>query len=188
MRLSTAMTPRVISCAEEFPDHVALPRGCVDEVREVLSEYSVTLSLKDERTAGTVLGATFVGELTAVQGSAVKAILDHNFGVFVAPPGAGKTVVGAYLTAVRKTNTLILVHRKPLLDQWALQLAVFLGIDPAAVGRIGGGKDKPNGSLDVAMIQSLVRKGEVKDIVAQYGHVIVDECHHLFSGALVVIH
>ncbi len=29
------------------------------------------------------------------------------------------------------------------------------------------------------MIQSLYRKGEVKDLVAGYGHVIVDECHHI---------
>src|SRR5262249_50106060 len=33
--------------------------------------------------------------------------------------------------------------------------------------------------LDVAMIQSLVRKDKVEDLVAEYGHVIVDECHHL---------
>ncbi len=179
MRLSTATTPRVISCAEEFPEHIALPRGCVDDVRELLREHGVTLSLQDERNVGVPLDATFRGELTAIQSSAVKAILEHDTGVFVAPPGSGKTVVGAYLTASRKMNTLVLVHRKPLLDQWVMQLAVFLGVDPSAIGRVGGGKDKPNGMLDVAMIQSLVRKGEVKDVVAQYGHVIVDECHHL---------
>jgi superfamily II DNA or RNA helicase len=179
MRLSTAMTPRVISCAEEFPDHVALPRGCVDDVRELLREHGVTLSLHDKRLVGAPLDVSFRGELTTIQSSAVKALLAHDNGVFVAPPGTGKTVVGAWLTAARKTSTLVLVHRRPLLDQWVMQLAVFLGVDPSKVGRIGGGKDKPNGLLDVAMIQSLVRKGEVKDAIAQYGHVIVDECHHL---------
>jgi superfamily II DNA or RNA helicase len=29
------------------------------------------------------------------------------------------------------------------------------------------------------MLQSLVRKDKVEDLVANYGHVIVDECHHL---------
>ena len=48
-----------------------------------------------------------------------------------------------------------------------------------AIGRIGGGKRKPTGLIDVAVIQSLVRKGIVDEIVSQYGHVIVDECHHL---------
>ena len=68
---------------------------------------------------------------------------------------------------------------QPLLDQWVAQLAMFLGIDPKEIGQIGAGKRKPNGRLDVAMIQSLVRKGQVDDLVAGYGHVIVDECHHV---------
>ncbi len=38
MRLSTALTPRVIACAEEFPDHIALPRGCLDHLRDLLRE------------------------------------------------------------------------------------------------------------------------------------------------------
>jgi hypothetical protein len=32
MRLSTAITPRVIACAEEFPQHIALPRGCLSDL------------------------------------------------------------------------------------------------------------------------------------------------------------
>lgn len=71
------------------------------------------------------------------------------------------------------------VHRQPLLDGWIAQLAMFLAIDAKEVGRIGGGARKPNGRLDVAMIQSLVRKERVDDIVATYGHVVVDESHHV---------
>ncbi len=82
------------------------------------------------------------------------------------------------MVAPRARTTLILVHRRPLFDQWVAQLALFLGIDSRDIGRIGAGKRKPNGRLDVAMLQSLVRKGEVKDLVAGYGHVISDECHH----------
>jgi superfamily II DNA or RNA helicase len=73
----------------------------------------------------------------------------------------------------------VLVHRKPLLDQWRAQLALFLGLAPKEIGRIGAGQARPNGRLDVAMIQSLARKGQVSDVVAQYGHVVVDECHHV---------
>jgi len=76
-------------------------------------------------------------------------------------------------------STLVLVHRQPLLDQWIAQLSMFLGVAPKAVGQIGAGKHRPNGRLDVAMIQSLVRKDKVHDLVASYGQVIVDECHHL---------
>lgn len=179
LRLSTALTPRVIACAEEHAQHVALPRGCRDDLTELLRGYGAALNVKDERQGGAPLGRRFQGELTEVQQAAARVMLRHDLGVFVAPPGSGKTVVCAYLVAARGVSTLILVHRKPLLDQWVAQLAVFLGVDPATIGRIGGGKDRPTGLLDVAMIQSLVRDDGVDDRIAAYGHVVVDECHHL---------
>jgi superfamily II DNA or RNA helicase len=56
---------------------------------------------------------------------------------------------------------------------------VFLDLPANAIGQIVGGKDARTGFIDVALLQSLQRKGEVKDCVAEYGHVIADECHHL---------
>ena len=179
MRLPTALTPRVISCAEDHQHHVALPRGCAGDLEVLLSDLGVDLSIEDERTDGEVLDIDFHGELTPTQEDVVQALVEHDIGVFVAPPGSGKTVVGANLVARRKRSTLILVHRTQLLEQWIAQLSLFLNMKPKEIGQIGGGKRKPNGNLDVAMIQSLVRKDEVKDIVATYGHVIVDECHHV---------
>ncbi len=135
--------------------------------------------MKDERHIGKRLRLRFHGELTPVQKRAAEALLQHDIGVFVAPPGLGKTVLATHLLAERGRNTLILVHRSPLLDQWVTQLSMFLGIDETKVGRIGGGKRGDNGTLDVAMLQNLVRQGRVDDRVASYGHVIVDECHHV---------
>ena len=179
MRLSTATTPRVIACAEDLPQHVGLPRGCQVELQALLHEFGVSLEVEDQRLAGEPLGLRFRGKLTPVQQKAANALLAHDIGVFVASPGVGKTVVGTYLVAARGCSTLILVHRRPLLDQWLAQLSLFLGIDPKEIGQIGAGKKAGNGRLDVAMIQSLVRKGKVADVVATYGQVIVDECHHL---------
>jgi superfamily II DNA or RNA helicase len=183
MRLSTAMTPRVISCAEDLEQYISLPRGCLTATEELLHEYRVTVKIADERYLGPPLELKFHGELTAVQSTAARKLLEHDTGVFVAPPGIGKTVLGTYLVAQRACSVLILVHRKPLLQQWVAQLAMFLGIDEKRIGRIGGGKRKPNGLIDVATIQSLVRKDEVDDLVASYGHVIVDECHHVSAGS-----
>ncbi len=73
----------------------------------------------------------------------------------------------------------IVVHRRPLLDQWLAQLSVFLGVQPKEIGQIGAGKATANGRLDVAMIQSLLRKGTVQDLVTSYGQIIADECHHV---------
>jgi superfamily II DNA or RNA helicase len=105
--------------------------------------------------------------------------LKNDSGVVVAPPGIGKTVVAIRVIAKRGTNTLILVHRKPLLEQWRLQIASFLGLELKDIGQIGAGKDKANGKLDVAMIQSMERKGAVNDRIIDYGFIIADECHHI---------
>ena len=179
MRLSTAMTPRVVGCAEDFPQHIALPRGLQPELEDLLRQHSVALEIEDQRERGEAVGFHFQGNLTGVQRKAVGALLAHEIGSFVAPPGVGKTVVGTYLVAERGCSTLVLVHRQPLLDQWIAQLSLFLGIDVKEIGQIGAGKRSANGRLDVAMIQSLVRSGKVVDLVARYGQVIVDECHHV---------
>ena len=179
LRLSTALTPRVISCAEEMGDYVLLPRGCLPDLEGLLLGYGVQLSMEDRRVDGQPLDAAFQGTLTPSQREAARALLTHDNGVLVAPPGTGKTVVGIHVLARRARSTLILVHRRPLLEQWIAQLAIFLGISPNAIGRIGAGKNRPNGKLDVAMIQSLVRGEHVEDLVASYGHVVVDECHHI---------
>ncbi len=171
IRLSTAGTPRVIACAEEFPEHIAIPRGCRDELEALLRQHHIRLTVEDQRTDGV--------PLTPVQTKAAEALLAHDTGVFVGPPGIGKTVLGTYLVAQRKTSTLVLVHRRPLLDQWVVQLAMFLGLDERAIGTLATGKQKLTGRLDVAMLQSLVRGGAVVDEVAAYGQVIVDECHHV---------
>ncbi len=96
-----------------------------------------------------------------------------------APTAFGKTVLGGALIARRSVNTLILVHRQQLIDQWKERLQTFLDLDPKNIGQIGAGKKKATGIVDIATIQSLVRQGEVSDIVTDYGHVIVDECHHV---------
>ena len=179
MRLSTALTPRVIACAKDLPQHIGLPRGCRDDLQRCFKEYGIELEIEDQRIAGDRLSIEFRGDLTATQKRAARTMLAHDIGVFVAPPGVGKTVVGTYLVAKRSCSTLILVHRRPLLDQWVAQLSLFLGVEPKEIGQIGAGKRKGNGHLDVAMIQSLMRKDSVDDVVASYGQVIVDECHHV---------
>ena len=139
MRLSTALTPRVISCAEDLERHVGLPRGCRPELERLLRGYGVGLAVEDKRESGEAVHVRFCGELTHVQRKAADALVAHEIGVRVAPPGVGKTVVGVHLVAERGRSTLILVHRRPLLDQWREQLSLFLGIEPRAIGQIGAG-------------------------------------------------
>ena len=179
MRLPTFGKPRVISCAELFAEHVALPRGCFDVVIDLLTAIGIRPELRDERFSGTPIGTRFLGTLTKEQQTAADALIVHNTGVLAATTAFGKTVIAAKLIAERNTNTLILVHRQQLLDQWIARLRAFLDIDEGRIGVIRGGKKRPTGVIDVATIQSLVRKGDVSDLVADYGQLVVDECHHL---------
>ncbi|MBM2813109.1 MAG: UvsW helicase, partial [Chloroflexi bacterium] len=179
MRLPTYDKPRIIACAEEYPQHIGLPRGCLEDARQVLTDLKIRPVIRDERLSGQPLHATFHGELRTEQKLAAEAMLKHETGVLAATTAFGKTVVAAWLIAQRGVNTLVLVHRRQLLDQWVERLATFLDLPAKSIGRIGGGRNKPTGLLDVAIIQSLVRKGVVDDCVGQYGQLIVDECHHL---------
>ncbi|MBN2372070.1 MAG: DUF559 domain-containing protein, partial [Vicinamibacteria bacterium] len=179
MRLPTYDKPRIIACAEDHGRFIGLPRGCMEDMRSFLSEINVTPIIRDERNEPRPLHVTFHGELRGEQRAAAEAMLAHQTGVLSATTAFGKTVVAAWLIARRGVNTLVLVHRRQLMEQWVERLSSFLGVPAKAIGRIGGGRKKPGGVLDVALIQSLVHKGVVDDIVADYGHLIVDECHHV---------
>jgi superfamily II DNA or RNA helicase len=179
MRLSTFGKPRVISCVELFSKHVALPRGCLDDLLSLLGDVGIKAKLRDERQQGRPLETRFLGELTAEQTKAGAALRKYESGVLAATTAFGKTIVAANMIAARGRTTLVLVHRRQLLEQWVARLQAFLDIPPNEIGVIYGGKKKPTGIIDIALMQSLVRQGVVSDLVADYGHVVVDECHHL---------
>ena len=179
MRRSTFGIPRIVACAELLSHHIALPRGCREALEGLLEDLGIAVHLRDERNAGRRVETAFLGDLTPEQNAAAAAVMAHETGVLAATTAFGKTVVAASVIAARGTNTLVLVHRRQLMEQWIAQLRTFLDLPASAIGQMGGGKRNPTGIVDVAVIQSLVRKGEVDDIVADYGHLVVDECHHL---------
>lgn len=187
MRLSTLGKPRIISCAELHQDHVELPRGCLDEAVALLQRLGARTNILDKREPGTPLDTKFLGTLQGEQILAASAILAHPFGVLAAATAFGKTVVAASVIAARGCSTLVLVHRRELMAQWVERLAAFLSIDRSDIGTIGGGVRKPSGKIDVAVIQSVVRKGVVSDEIGGYGHLVVDECHHLSAASFELV-
>ena len=187
MRLSVWNEPRVIGCAENFPNHIALPRGCLDAAGEFLRDNGIRCELRDERFNGEPLNVSFGGKLRPDQEQAVAAMLRHDTGVLCAPTAFGKTVTATALIARRGVNTLVLVHRTELLQQWQERLQAFLGVGKGVIGTIGGGKARPTGRIDIAVMQSLSRQGETSEIVENYGQVIVDECHHLSAVSFEAI-
>jgi len=187
MRMSVWDEPRIIGCAENFPQHIALPRGCFDAARDLLADNGIRLDLHDERHAGTPIAVGLSGTLRPDQEAAVAAMLEHDAGVLCAPTAFGKTVTAAAIIARRRVNTLVLVHRTELLKQWQARLAAFLEAGKDVIGVIGGGKNKPTGQIDIAVMQSLSRQGEVDARVENYGQVIVDECHHVGAASFDAI-
>lgn len=179
MRLSTYDKPRIIACAEDHPNHISLPRGCLSDVQRMLADLRIASAIRDERFSGQELALHFGGTLRQEQLAAANVMLLHDIGVLSAGTAFGKTIIAAWLIARRRVNTLVLVHRRQLLDQWIERLSSFLDLPPKSIGHIGGGQKKRTAVIDVALIQSLVRKGAVDDSVADYGHLVVDECHHL---------
>ncbi|NTF17197.1 DEAD/DEAH box helicase family protein [Agrobacterium rubi] len=186
--LWTGEIPRVVTASEIFPEHVALPRGCLDNAMGLAKEYGAQVKLEDVRTDGVALpeGIRFTGVLRPRQKLALDSLMAHDIGVLKAPPAFGKTVVSIAGIAARQRNTLIIVFVSHLVKQWRERLLNFLDIDPKLIGTISGGKIKPTGVIDIALIQSLTRSkagGEVfqyvSDIVGDYGQVIVDEVHHI---------
>ena len=81
MRLPVWNKPRIIGCAENFPQHIALPRGCLDDVRALLHDNGIELVLHDERFAGEPIDVHFAGTLRPDQEAALEGMLAHDTGV-----------------------------------------------------------------------------------------------------------
>ena len=151
----------------------------MDKIAEICEKSNVKLIVKDTRETGTAMDYKFCGQLNKKQQKAKQELLKYDTGVLCATTGFGKTVVAANLIAEFKTNTLVIVNRNSLLEQWKERLSYFLNIDKKEIGQIGASKNKLNGKLDVASFQTLFKKDNLEEIGSQYGLVIVDECHHV---------
>jgi superfamily II DNA or RNA helicase len=179
MRLPSYGKPRVIGCYEDYEKYLAIPRGCFQVLLDLMKVHQIEVVLSEERNLGHSIDVSFCGTLSMLQDGAARSMLVHDTGILSATTAFGKTVVAASIIASRKVNTLVLVHRRELMDQWRERLSTFLSLDKKNIGIIGGGKDKRKGIVDIAIIQSLNHKGNVKDYVEEYGQIIVDECHHV---------
>ncbi len=179
MRLPVWNKPRVIGCAENYPKHIGLPRGCMDSLNDLLEANGIAVELEDRRNSGIPIDVKFRGKLRPGQKKAVAAMVKTDIGVLSAPTASGKTVVAAAMIARRRVSTIVLVHRTGLLEQWKSSLMTFLDLPEGTPGVYGGGKKKLSGCIDIAVIQSVARAEHPNELLESYGQVIVDECHHI---------
>ncbi len=179
LRLSTWNTPRFIRCYRESLGQLLLPRGLRDRAEKIVADAGSSLVVVDSDQAPQRTEVSLRSVLAAEQVAAADALACHDLGMLVAPPGSGKTVIGCALIARHQVPTLVIVDRKPLVEQWRDRLTTHLDLTTRQVGQIGGGRNKQGGIVDIAMAQSLARRDDVASITADYGLVIVDECHHV---------
>lgn len=187
---------RIISCSDETAEYLCLPRGCENELKDIFKEQDSTIHFIDKTNSGRGIEVEFNGSLRDEQPQAIEKLLKFDNGILSGTTAFGKTVVAIKLIAERKVNALILVDKVSLVAQWRKRLTDFLIINESLpeedevkkrgrkkarsiIGQLGAGKDSLSGIIDIAVMQSLNRMGEVKECVKNYGMVIVDECHHV---------
>jgi superfamily II DNA or RNA helicase len=178
-RFSTHRIPRMIDCTQINDNMLILPRGLIEKVEQIFFKYKISLKILNNQFVGKSIDAKFYGQLTIQQEDAVTSMANYDNGVLAADTGFGKTVTAAALISRNETNTLIIVHRTQLVEQWKARLSTFLNIPVKEIGQIGGGKNKPTYNIDISTIQTLNRNGVIKPELQHYGQIIVDECHHI---------
>lgn len=195
IRLTTYGHPRIICCADEEEDVLCLPRGCENDLLSELTKHGVDVQFIDRTNGGRKIKVSFNGTLRPEQAGALDELMNFDTGILSGTTAFGKTVVALKMIAERKVNTLILVDKVSLLSQWKEKLSEFLSIKEqkndincagkkkakkreSLIGQLGAGKNTLGGIVDIAVMQSLSRQGEVKECVKNYGMIIADECHH----------
>jgi superfamily II DNA or RNA helicase len=196
MRMSTYNISRVVENYQETKKTITIPRGLLEDLKSLFEDYQIDYELHDERITGAEFDVAFKGELRLQQQIAFDFLSQKENGVLSATTGFGKTVIGASLIANKKVPTLILVHTKELALQWIERLETFLEMEmvdnqktktgrkrkPILIGQLGAGKNRLTGRVDIALMQSMIDKEKnVKELINDYGMVLVDECHHVPS-------
>jgi superfamily II DNA or RNA helicase len=187
LRFGTYNIPRFIFCGEMQPDHIILPRGVTDAAEALFRKAGGMLEITDRRPSRPTSDMTFHGELTTEQLIAVDSMLAHDDGVLLAPPGAGKTVMGCAIIAARNTPTLILVHRKPLMEQWRARLETFLGLGKNEIGTLTADGVPEHTAVAIGMIQTFAKSVHPEVLFRPFGQVIIDECHHVPAASFEAV-
>lgn len=168
--------PRTIKSYEQTKYQLIIPRGLMRGVIELFKEYKLDTTYIDKRFLKKEKFLKVKYILRDEQNKAIEQIEKKDFSLCIAPPGFGKTLIGAKIIEKRAVNALVIVNKTMLLDQWIDRFTEYFGYKKTDIGFLGKSKNKLNNKLDIATMQSL--KNNI-DIIKNYSFVIVDECHHI---------
>ena len=174
---NTFETTRYFKLVEETQSEIFIPRGFIGKLLRFCKESQIEFEFQDNRKLNPAIPFVFNASLRNHQLGVSEVVSKKDYGVIVAPPGSGKTVIGLKIIADKRQPAFIIVHRKQLLEQWTERIEAFLGIPKRDIGIIGQGKSKIGRQITVATIQSLPK--HIESVQNQFGTIIVDECHHV---------
>ena len=174
---NTFETIRYFKLVEETESEIFIPRGFIGKLLRFCKESQIEYGFVDERNLSPSISYVFNASLRNHQLGVIETVSKKDYGVIVAPPGSGKTVIGLKIIADKRQPALIIVHRKQLLEQWTERIEAFFGIPKRDIGVIGQGKSKIGKQITVATIQSVPK--QIESVQNQFGTIIVDECHHV---------
>lgn len=174
---NTFGTERYFKLVEETENEIIIPRGFIGKLLRFCKEQKIDFDFQDHRKFKESINFSFHATLRTHQNKAVETVSKKDFGVIVAPPGSGKTIIGLKIISEKKQPALIVVHRIQLLEQWQERVQAFLGIPNHEIGIIGKGKVKIGKQITISTIQSLPK--QIEQIQNQFGTILVDECHHI---------
>jgi len=158
----------------EHNDSLTFPRGYANHAILLARKFMrQDPKIIDQRRTAAPVDFRFLGELRPYQEEAIAAITRHDFGVLEAGTGSGKTVIALAVIAKRRQPTLVLVHTKELLYQWAERAKTFLGQD---AGLIGDGHFSL-APITIAIVNSA--RNRLEELPAYFGQLCVDECHRV---------
>ena len=173
----TGRTPKQISLYDYYQDNIYLPIGCFEDIwnmhpiKKDYVDYTITnnTDIKSNIT------------LRDYQKPCIDALKKYVNGIFVLPPGLGKTQIGLECAATLKQKTLWITHTKDLLNQAKERCENNLICKTSVITE---GKCNISGDIVFATVQTLVGVIE-KNMIKQneFGLVIVDEVHHLSTNA-----
>ena len=179
---NTFGTERYFKLVEETENDIIIPRGFIGKLLRFCREHNIEHEFRDKRVKQAEISVTFNATLRGYQQDAMEIISKKDFGVIVAPPGSGKTIIGLKAAVEKRQPTLIIVHRKQLVEQWSERIQTFIGIPKTEIGLIGQGKSKIGKKITIAAIQSLskeLEKPDAQKLKNAFGLIIIDECHHI---------
>jgi superfamily II DNA or RNA helicase len=174
---NTFGTERYFKLVEETENGIIIPKGFIGKLLHFCKEQKIDFDFKDQRKLKDNINFTFHATLRTHQNKAIESVSKKDFGVIVARPSSGKTIIGLKIISEKKQPALIVVHRIQLLEQWQERVQAFLGIPKHEIGIIGKGKAKIGKQITIAAIQSLPK--QIEQIQNQFGTILVDECHHI---------